>query len=452
MNTVLYSVPSGYIARNLLRTGVIERLLARDVRIVILTPAWNDPEFLQELSFDNRIVIDRLHKYNLPENPDLFHRAFTSACYRTWKARWAQAHQYLIGLNAGLHTVLGDRPYRHIFRKYRPSLVVTATTGNVAKSDLPVLWEARASRVKTLCLVHSWDNITGLFKGMMLARPDWLGTWNELQKREAVEVHFYDPDRVRVVGPPQFDLYRNPDIFAPRDSFLRKIGFDPNKKVVTLAEATMHSAENTYILDILLDAIREEKFVAPVQLFCRMHPRRPPELSRKNYEKYLNNPLITFDFPDPHTRSLGWNPTRASMIYLANTLRHTDVLVNVASTVTIEASILDVPVVNLGFSLTQPDRFRERILDGAWRHHYRYILERNGTYIAKDPGDLIKGINHYLMDPSLHREERRSVARDLCYGCDGKSAERIASLILSLLEQKRSQTPERVTLAPEPGS
>lgn len=452
MNTVLYSVPTGYIARNLLRTGVIERLLARGVRIVILTPAWNDEAFVQEFSFDDRIIIDRLHPYNLPESPNLFRRAFTSACRRTWQASWTQTHQRLIGLNGAFHTLLRKRPYREIFQKYRPSLVVTATTGNVAKSDLPVLWEARASGVKTLCLVHSWDNITGLFKGMMLARPDWLGTWNELQKREAVEVHFYNADCVKVVGPPQFDLYREPDIFEPRETFLRKVGLDPNKKVITLAEATMHSAENTYILDILLDALQREKFAAPVQLFCRMHPRRPPEFSRKSYEKYLNEPLITFDFPDPHTPSLGWNPTRASMIYLANTLRHTDVLVNVASTVTIEACILDVPVVNLGFSLTQPERFKERILDGAWRHHYRYILERNGVYIAKDPADLIKGINQYLKDPSLHRDERRSVARDLCYGCDGKSAERIASFILSLLEEKPSQTLEGVTLACGPDS
>lgn len=438
MNTVLYSVPSGYIARNLLRTGVIQRLLGHDVRIVILTPAWNDPEFLQEFSFDERIIIDRLHSYNLTESPNLFQRAFTSACHRTWQAKWTQAHQRLIGLNATFHTVFGKRPYREIFRKYRPSLVVTATTGNVAKSDLPVLWEARAGGIRTLCLVHSWDNITGLFKGMVLARPNWLGTWNELQKREAVEVHFYNPDYVKVVGPPQFDLYREPDIFEPRHLFLRKLGFDPNKKIITLAEATMNSAENTYILDILLDALKREQFVVPVQLFCRLHPRRHPEVTRKNYQRYLSNPLITFDFPDSHTESLGWNPTRPGMIYLANTLRHTDVLINVASTVTIEASILDVPVVNLGFSLTQPERFQERIIDAHWRHHYRYILERNGVYIAKDPADLIKGINQYLTNPSLHREERGNVARDLCYGCDGKSAERIASLILSLLDGRHT--------------
>jgi hypothetical protein len=401
---------------------------------VILTPAWDDAEFLQEFSFDDRIIIDRLHRYNIPDSPSLFQRAFTSACHRTWQARWAQTHQRLIGLNAGFHTLFGKRPYQEVFRKYRPSLVVTATTGNVAKSDLPVLWEARASGVRTLCLVHSWDNIAGLFKGMMLARPNFLGTWNELQKGEAVEVHFYHPDCVKVVGPPQFDLYRESDIFEPREAFLKKLGLNPDKKVVTLAEATMLSTENTYILDILLEGLRSKKFVVPVQLLCRLNPRRDPEIARRNYCKYLDTPLMTFDFPGPYTELLEWDPKRADMIHLANTVRHSDVLVNVASTVTIEACILDVPVVNLGFSLTQPERFQERIVDRAWRDYYRYILERNATYIAKDPDDLIKGINQYLKDPPLHQDGRRSVARDLCYGCDGKSAERIASLILRLLE------------------
>jgi len=442
MKTILYSVPSGYIARNLLRTGVIQRLLACDVRIVILTPAWNDPEFLQEFSFDDRIVIDRLHKYDITYNPNLFQRAFISACLRSWQAKWTHTHRRLIGLNSVFHGVFGERPYREIFRKYRPSLAVTATPGNFAKSDLPVLWEARASGVKTLCLVHSWDNIAGfVLKGYLLARPSVLGTWNELQKREAAEIHFYNPDCVKVVGPPQFDLYRDPDIFEPRETFLRKLGFDPNKKVITLVEAAANSTENTYILDILLDALQRDQFVVPVHLLCRPHPRRHPELSREIFNKYLNNPLVTFDFPDSYTETLQWNPTRAGMIHLANTLRHTDVVVNVASTVTIEACILNVPVVILGFSLTQPDRFKEKVVDGSWKTHYRYILERNGAYIAKDPADLIRSINQYLMEPSLHREERRSVARDLCYGCDGKSTERIASLILSLSDDKVPQSP-----------
>ena len=43
------------------------------------------------------------------------------------------------------------------------------------------------------------------------------------------------------------------------------------------------------------------------------------------------------------------DPSRDNRLHLANTLKHSDVIVNVASTIAIEAAIMDTPVVNIAF-------------------------------------------------------------------------------------------------------
>lgn len=76
---IVYSAPRGYLTRNLLRTGVPELLLKdKRVRIVILTPAYNEPEFVKEFSFDGRVAFRDLPEYKT--TLDLSSRFFWKLC------------------------------------------------------------------------------------------------------------------------------------------------------------------------------------------------------------------------------------------------------------------------------------------------------------------------------------------------------------------------------------
>lgn len=429
MKTVLYSVSLGYFARNLLRTGVLERLLENgDIRIVILSPAYDDDGFRSEFSFSDRIVVENLHDVDIRAN--IFDKILWKMWLMSGNNRFFK-RSFLFMIPFRFVGLTWKGIYENIFEKYHPNLVITGTPGFNSKRDIPVIQEAKRKGVKTLCLVHSWDNIGG-YKGFLPTRPDLFGVWNELQKREAVDLHFYPEEDVMVVGPPNFDLYQKRETFIERNEFFKKMGLDPKKRLITVATASRIATKNDFILDILLKAVKEDNFIEPVQILCRVHPRDRKE----DYQKYLDNTNLVMDFPGKYLQSIGWNPDKREMIHLANTLKHSDIIVNVASTITIEAAILDRPVINMGFSLTDPEEFEYKIKRRAWNMHFKYVLDTNCSYIAKNPEDLVNAINGYLTDPSIHREGRRKLAQSLCYKLDGKAADRIASLILSLIRQE----------------
>ena len=68
-----------------------------------------------------------------------------------------------------------------------------------------VVKAARALDSRARFLVYSWDNLSN--KGRIHAPPDRIFAWNELQRREAEELHGIDPDRVVVTGAPHWDRF-----------------------------------------------------------------------------------------------------------------------------------------------------------------------------------------------------------------------------------------------------
>lgn len=439
MKTILYSVSNGYFARNLLRTGVIEKLLEHnDIRIVIVSPGYDDANFIKDFSFSDRIFIEKMlevNKHNINKSYDVIDKLI-------WKL-WLLGHNYkyfqgLYKFFLKLQVIRSyyrkfKNYYGELFDKYTPNLVVGATPGVNIKSvgDLPVFAMAQKRGIKTLALIHSWDNIAKR-KGPMWIRPDILGVWNEFQKQEAIKVNFYKEGDIKLVGPAHFDIYWRQDTFIGREAFFKKMGLDPNKKLVTIISTAEGLVDNNYIVDILLDAFKKNRYVLPIQLLFRLS-HVPPECNDQMYGRFYNNPNITIDYPGEHSLKLGWNPSQQQMHHFANLVKYSDVQVSIVSTATVEAAILDRPVVNIGFSTVQPELFQKLIIESVFKCHFKPIIDFGATYIAKNPDDLIAGINSYLLNPALHRQERARLKEALIYKADGKAAERIAHTILELL-------------------
>ena len=59
MTTILLTVQTGMVVRDLLRSGPLERILSHpDARVVLLTPGVRDPAFVQEFAHP-RVEIDQ---------------------------------------------------------------------------------------------------------------------------------------------------------------------------------------------------------------------------------------------------------------------------------------------------------------------------------------------------------------------------------------------------------
>jgi glycosyltransferase involved in cell wall biosynthesis len=437
MKTILYSVPTGYFARNLLRTGIIERLLDRkDLRIVIVTPGYDDQGFLDGIPFipHERIFVEEM--LEVDRSYDFLDRVI-------WKA-WDLGHQYKVfqGVyNFFLNIQLWKRYYsKHhkfyarIFDKYRPDLIVGGTPGVNSRRDIPVFTEAQKRGVKTLALIHSWDNIAKR-KGPLWIKPDFLGVWNEFQKQDAIEANFYRDENVILIGPAHFDVYWHNETFMERDAFFKKMGLDPDKRLITMIGTVPGLVRNNYIVDILLDALGKNKFTVPVQLVCRPTPSIEPERNEQEFGKYYAHPDIKVDLQIQHRPKLGWTPDKEQLYHFANLVKYTDVQVNIASTATLEAIILNKPVVSVAFSTVEPEKFKRLIVESIFSHHFDAVLKSGATYLANDPNELIDAINRYLLNPDLDAKKRDELRKKVLYQDDGRAAERVLQIINRLLSE-----------------
>ncbi len=125
--------------------------------------------------------------------------------------------------------------------------------------------------------------------------------------------------------------------------------------------------------------------------------------------------------------------TSENQRHLANTLRHSDVVVNVASTLAIEAAIFDTPVVNVSFDGEAPSDWVRSARRYYRFTHYVNITRHGAVRVAESPAQLVEQVGRYLDDPSLDREGRRRVVLEQCQFLDGRAAERVAAFVVSEL-------------------
>ena len=103
-------------------------------------------------------------------------------------------------------------------REQQLDAAVAVTRVNFGTNDAGVIRAAQAVGVPVGLVVWSWDNLTS--KGLIHERPDKLFVWNDLQAREAADLHGIDPATIEVTGAPRFDAFWARKESASRDGLL----------------------------------------------------------------------------------------------------------------------------------------------------------------------------------------------------------------------------------------
>jgi CDP-glycerol glycerophosphotransferase (TagB/SpsB family) len=133
---------------------------------------------------------------------------------------------------------------------------------------------------------------------------------------------------------------------------------------------------------------------------------------------------------------------RKQIIDWVNTFRHADVVVNLSSTVTVDAAIFDRPVVNLDYDPEpgQPNQLLVKDINHLWTH-FKPIAESGGVWLVNNIDEMVEAVRTYLKHPELHREKRRWIAEYVCGYVDGHCGERMAHAILSFVEHHTRRSP-----------
>jgi hypothetical protein len=291
--------------------------------------------------------------------------------------------------------------------------------------------------VRSMVIDASWDNFTN--KLLPVRQADRLVVWNDLIREQAVALHGYRREAIRVTGAPQFDPHFRADARTPRGEFLRRVGADASRRLIVLTTTPPSLyPHHAHVLRALSAAIAGGP-LGDAQVLVRLHPRDEVEA----YREFEHTPHVIIEKPFRETVAvadgLAIDVMPEHQRHLGDTLHHADVVVNVASTITIEACIFDTPVVNLGFDGPEPSPYVRSARRYYAFTHYANITARDAVRVAWTPDEMVASIRRYLDDPSLDREGRRQVVLDQCQFTDGQSAVRVAAAVLEELGTARGR-------------
>jgi hypothetical protein len=299
--------------------------------------------------------------------------------------------------------------WRRQFRSLKPGVVFCSQ--QLAFDAIPAVVAAKELGIPTAAFIFSWDNLTS--KGRIVAPFDYYFVWSEYMKRELL--HYYprvSPDRVHIVGTPQFDPYADQSLILTREEFCSRLGADPARRLICYSGGDAGTCpEDPKHVNVLMELIRSGVIRGNPQVVLRPVPVDDGERYQWVRAKH---PELIYSHPQWKRGGKGdWSlffPMPEDIQLLSNLTFHADLNVNLGSTMTLDFGIHDKPVVNVAFDMSDPPIFGMPVYDFYYKYeHLQPVLKCKATRVARSPEQFAEFVNSYLENPSLDREGRRQL-------------------------------------------
>lgn len=452
--TFFLALDRGLVVRNILRTGVLERLLDGGNRVVLLLPRRPEgiPAYLRE-EFSHPGV----HLEEVPERSDSFvltrlwlpfinnlvYTEFTDTLAREGSGKVKPVPRWWYPFHRRIFGWLSRRPslkrlarwmdfhffraqgFGELFRKYRPDAVFVGSI--ISKYDIAVLKAAKAHGVPTVGMQKGWDNLQ---KQLIRHIPDRFLIQNSRMEGPAKAIQAISPDVLRVVGFPQFDNYVRREGLPTREAFFAARGLSPETKVIFFGSEGLWTPLDDQRFEELVAWQRDGVFPFPTYLIARPHFS---DIRKGRFARFKGLPGVFVDDGYRHGTYFSdtWDPSRADMRHFEAELLHADVLVSYASTLSLDAACFDLPIVSVCYgSMVTPDG-RDITMNLYKADHYLPVVESGAAELVMSSEAMRDAIVAAVRDRSVHADGRKRLRESMCGSLDGQSAARVAAQILA---------------------
>ncbi len=153
-----------------------------------------------------------------------------------------------------------------------------------------------------------------------------------------------------------------------------------------------------------------------------------------NLDHYLalgkDNDIFCFSIPEIEEWPTMQVPLETDYAELISVLTYSKICMASASTLIFDAFACDTCFIGIGFDGNEqqlpPSKSVRRMFEFE---HYKNVYEIGGFYIAHSKEELSEYINRYLMDPTIHANERALTLKQQVRFCDGKNYLRVVAAI-----------------------
>lgn len=278
-------------------------------------------------------------------------------------------------------TLPSDSSIEEFFKQEAPDVVLITPLIDIGSGQSDFVKSARALEIPVGMVLFSWDNLST--KGSVHIAPDHVFVWNEIQQREAIELHGIRKKRISLTGAPRFDRFIDVAVRdepkTARAAFCQALNLEQDRPIILyLCSSKFVAADERPFIQSWIRNVRASKdpAVASANLLVKTHPDLTRDW-RDHSEKRVSWPgvepaLISRSLGDDHTTVLMSKFTALQTLY--ECLYHSDVVVGLNTSAELEAGILGKPVLTLpaGEGLEAGQR---RTL------HFHYLLRANGGFV-----------------------------------------------------------------------
>lgn len=290
--------------------------------------------------------------------------------------------------------------------RYIPNFDILVATSIDEINEINLIYTAKISNKKVVGIVHSWDNLAA--RQLLPEYPDILMVWNESMKHEAIKFHNYPEDKVKIIGVPQFQMYRDVSKNIKFKDFSKHFNVQLGDRIMLYcAAAERVFPDEERFVDELLDLLR----INPGwKLIFRLHPEERRDLY---LEKFKNTPGVLISYPDNGSRanySENYGTIQAIREYIW-LLKYSSVVINLASTVSLDATLFNTPVIC--------PRYNPIIKSDEWNSaekwyessHFKPLILYGALYVANSKSEINDHLNSIINNPS-ERDVERALLRD----------------------------------------
>jgi hypothetical protein len=460
---ILISIPTGFQLRQFVHSGVLESLLDQGCRAVIVSPNQPGEGFTEQLQQDGVEVVAldirtgrllgrywavRQHLF-LQDGPtdtlrmkreDLKHTsrglALAARIGSSLFRRLPAARQLV------LHSerfIFRDSNVLKLLSDYPVDLILLGSPGFVAQDKL-LLHAGVARRIPVVAAVMSWDNLSS--KGFINPCPDRLLVWSEHMKREAISLHEIPPERIFETGAPLYDLFANAGRFGSRNENLTALNLDPNRRLIFYGTSTAaFFPDEVEVVKRVARWVENDSLGVPCQLWVRLHPQAvsgPYAVAAEPYRR-LASERVKIQFPPVRGSNLLWDLPTGDIEHLVRLMRDADVVINTASTLIIDAAVLDRPVISIAYDPLGDLPYNRSVRRYYDYTHMAHVIRAGAMQLANSPSELRAKIVSYLEHPEQDREGRRRIVEQQFGRVDGRSANRVAQQVVSTVLERTGE-------------
>lgn len=319
-------------------------------------------------------------------------------------------------------------PIRRQLRQIDPDLIWS--TVSVSGWETPYRLAARDLGIPVVTSILSFDNLTS--RGP-LARDAHYLVWGTRMKEQLLRLYPGLNDRhVTITGTPQFDFHRRPSCLWTRERTLDTLGVPPGGRYFLYgASHAVLTPEEPRLVAQLASRLDDHAALASHALVVRLHPL--DDTPRWTWH-VGSRPRVHLSpaFARGSAAADGWMvPTADDHARLTSSLAHADACINIASTLSLDAAILDRPVICIDFT-TEPESPRDMLYAEYGAEHYAPLVASGGIRIARSWHELLALMTEAVAAPERDRELRARMVAAECGPVDGRAAERVARTLMTL--------------------